>query len=73
MITPQINKPEYLQKELDCLKFPWWNMVGLSGGQAGLKKEEKNLKKEDINGGNETSAWQRNQENSIRRLLIKSV
>ena len=41
MITPQINKQEHLQKELDCLKFPWWNMVGLSGGLAGLKKEEK--------------------------------
>ena len=48
-------------------------MVGLSGGLAGLKKEEKYLKKEDINGGNETSALQRNQEKSIRRLLIKSV
>ena len=52
MISSQINQQEDLQIELDCLKFPW---VGLSGGLAGLKKEEKYLKKEDISGANETS------------------
>ena len=48
-------------------------MVGLSGGLAGLKKEEKYLKKEDISGANETSTWQRNQVKSITRMMIKSV
>ena len=47
-------------------------MVGLSGGLAGLKKEEKYLKKEDISGANETSTWQKSRK-SIRRLMIERL